>query len=1001
MSTSLFLDTLRQHDLDKFYPTFSTHGINHLQGLAQLSVQDYAQLGITDIGDRRKIFGLIQLLRKEPNPRLNNNTANMVTSASTMTTGLRRPQSYGARPTLVTSMGNNNNNNNNNSINKNDGNSTSPLSPVYSSRLPQLNSPVAMEISSSNLPSRISRPRRPSVIGSLSNNSPTPNKSTLPQPSSTRPIRQRTMSDAGRLDSPIRSSIAQQQRPRADLRRSLYLDQDDSIKSILSDLKDGKSDKDDDSDDEDTSRRYRTSAPLLNAYGVPTVKSRASMGALKYSSSTFTSSPSSTVTTATSILPPSDLNQKIRVCVRKRPLNRKELEKGEKDISPCIGTRTLHINEPKLRLDMSRYIEQHSFTFDDVFDLDTANINVYERTALPLVKYIFDGGKATCFAYGQTGSGKTFTMLDPKHGLYIMAAKDIFSMLRRSENQHLSAWIGLYEIYQGQLYDLLNNRKKLFAREDGKQNVIISGLKEYPIDNVDKLIQVFDYGSQVRSTGSTGANDSSSRSHAVLQVLLKPKKNKKKIHGKLSFIDLAGSERGADRGEADTKTRMEGAEINKSLLALKECIRALDQDKRHTPFRQSKLTQVLKDSFVGNSRTCMIATISPGGTNSEHTLNTLRYADRVKELKGERDRRATMERTGSSESAGLNDTINQQTTYGDEDYEDDDDYTHDDSFGDVDSQDDSDILDEDTYNFGEENIFDVDFPHEQDELIRSNAFATATQKSIPRYATMPTTTPYNHTMRRGSSTSTSRYETDESNELADRRPSLMAPKSYMSNSTNTTTNHQHQKSMPRSSSGMIINDISSNGLPYSTLTNNTINRSPSLTTDTTNNNNNNNYDATSATSSSSHQRRLPISPTSITTPTSARFSFSSTTTTTPSYLDYNDMEDFVKLHRAEIRAVTDYTKRESKLVATISLQLSSNRDINGDDDNDNDDGFSDDDGKKKQQQQQQHLTAAGQYKSNQQFKSYLHSLDSILDEKMASIAALRDRINDTMSLLDG
>lgn len=92
-------------------------------------------------------------------------------------------------------------------------------------------------------------------------------------------------------------------------------------------------------------------------------------------------------------------------------------------------------------------------------------------------------------------------MLDPKQGLYIMAARDIFSMLRKPENQHLSAWIGLYEIYQGQLYDLLNERKKLFAREDGKNNVIISGLKEYPIDNVDKLIQVFDYGSSVRSTG--------------------------------------------------------------------------------------------------------------------------------------------------------------------------------------------------------------------------------------------------------------------------------------------------------------------------------------------------------------------------------------------------------------------------------------------------------------------------------------------------------------------
>lgn len=94
-------------------------------------------------------------------------------------------------------------------------------------------------------------------------------------------------------------------------------------------------------------------------------------------------------------------------------------------------------------------------------------------------------------------------MLDPVNGLYILAARDIFTLLRRPENQHLTAWIGLYEIYQGQLYDLLNERKKLFAREDGKNNVIISGLREYPIDNVDKLIQVFDYGSSVRSTGNS------------------------------------------------------------------------------------------------------------------------------------------------------------------------------------------------------------------------------------------------------------------------------------------------------------------------------------------------------------------------------------------------------------------------------------------------------------------------------------------------------------------
>mmetsp|Transcript_17021 Transcript_17021/g.12186 ORF Transcript_17021/g.12186 Transcript_17021/m.12186 type:complete len:137 (+) Transcript_17021:70-480(+) len=101
----------------------------------------------------------------------------------------------------------------------------------------------------------------------------------------------------------------------------------------------------------------------------------------------------------------------------------------------------------------------------------------------------------------------------------------------------------------------------------------------------------------------------------------------------MSFIDLAGSERGADTMQTKKQTQMDGAEINKSLLALKECIRALDLDKKHTPFRGSKLTQVLKDSFTGNSKTTMIANVSPANSCSEHTLNTLRYADRVKELK--------------------------------------------------------------------------------------------------------------------------------------------------------------------------------------------------------------------------------------------------------------------------------------------------------------------------------------------------------------------------------
>jgi kinesin family member 2/24 len=162
-------------------------------------------------------------------------------------------------------------------------------------------------------------------------------------------------------------------------------------------------------------------------------------------------------------------------------------------------------------------------------------------------------------------------------------------------------------------------------------------------------MNVIDFGLKARTTGVTGANMDSSRSHAILQICLKD--SEENVHGKISFIDLAGSERAVDTIDTNRQTkylnflnqifRIDGAEINKSLLALKECIRALDQDKKHTPFRGSKLTLVLRDSFMGNCKTLMIANISPSLSCSEHTLNTLRYADRVKELRKEKTDRET------------------------------------------------------------------------------------------------------------------------------------------------------------------------------------------------------------------------------------------------------------------------------------------------------------------------------------------------------------------------
>ena len=152
------------------------------------------------------------------------------------------------------------------------------------------------------------------------------------------------------------------------------------------------------------------------------------------------------------------------------------------------------------------------------------------------------------------------------------------------------------------------------------------GLIETQVTTVAELMEIMVKGLGDRTTGVTGANIDSSRSHAVLQINFKEQNGR--VFSKLGFIDLAGSERGADTLDQNRQTRMDGAEINKSLLALKECIRALDMEHRHTPFRGSKLTLVLKDSFIGNCQTLMIANVSPTQSCCEHTLNTLRYADR-------------------------------------------------------------------------------------------------------------------------------------------------------------------------------------------------------------------------------------------------------------------------------------------------------------------------------------------------------------------------------------
>ncbi|XP_037115822.1 kinesin-like protein KIF2A isoform X2 [Syngnathus acus] len=331
---------------------------------------------------------------------------------------------------------------------------------------------------------------------------------------------------------------------------------------------------------------------------------------------------------------------RICVCVRKRPLNRKELTMKDLDVITVPSKDVVMVHEPKQKVDLTRFLENQTFRFDYAFDDATANEMVYRFTARPLVETIFERGMATCFAYGQTGSGKTHTMggdfsgknQDCSKGIYALAARDVFLMLKKPNYKklELQVYATFFEIYSGKVFDLLNRKTKLRVLEDRKQQVQVVGLQEKEVKCTDDVLKLIEVGNSCRTSGQTSANAHSSRSHAVFQIILR---RKGKLHGKFSLIDLAGNERGADTSSSDRQTRLEGAEINKSLLALKECIRALGRNKPHTPFRASKLTQVLRDSFIGeNSRTCMIATISPGMTSCENTLNTLRYANRVKEF---------------------------------------------------------------------------------------------------------------------------------------------------------------------------------------------------------------------------------------------------------------------------------------------------------------------------------------------------------------------------------
>ncbi|KAJ3378337.1 hypothetical protein HDU92_007491, partial [Lobulomyces angularis] len=311
----------------------------------------------------------------------------------------------------------------------------------------------------------------------------------------------------------------------------------------------------------------------------------------------------------------------IVVCVRIRPLNEKETLSQNFDIIQASAGKfpnaRIFLHLPKIKLNLEKTIETNKFNFDQIYTKNESNLDIYN------------------------GSGKTHTIFgdDFNPGIYLLACKEIIK--KNAKMQLLK--VKFFEIYSSKIFDLFQERKKLELLEDSKGNSIVFGLTEVTVKNFKEFKNLVEIGRKSRTTGSTEANSQSSRSHAVFQISL-VEESTNEVKGQFSFCDLAGSEKGSETGNyTSKKSRIEGAEINKSLLALKECIRALYKEKNsssniaegsHIPFRGSKLTQILKDSFIGKkSKTVMIATVGPGSTYAEHTLNTLRYADRVKELK--------------------------------------------------------------------------------------------------------------------------------------------------------------------------------------------------------------------------------------------------------------------------------------------------------------------------------------------------------------------------------
>ncbi|XP_074425986.1 kinesin-like protein KIF27 isoform X1 [Larus michahellis] len=342
----------------------------------------------------------------------------------------------------------------------------------------------------------------------------------------------------------------------------------------------------------------------------------------------------------------------VKVAVRIRPLLSKEvLHNHQVCVRLVPNTQQIIIGKDRV------------FTFDFVFGKNSTQEEVFTVCIKPLLVSLAEGYNATVFAYGQTGSGKTYTIggghiasvAEDEKGIIPRAIQELFQHISENRNIDFHVKVSYIEVYKEELRDLLEletSVKELHIREDEKGNTVIVGAKEFQVECADEVLSLLESGNAARHTGTTQMNEHSSRSHAIFTISICQKqstesqkntdatqdsswKSVQVIASKFHFVDLAGSERVTKTGNTGERFK-ESIQINSGLLALGNVISALGDPKRksvHIPYRDAKITRILKDSLGGNAKTVMITCISPSSSDFDESLNSLKYANRAKNIR--------------------------------------------------------------------------------------------------------------------------------------------------------------------------------------------------------------------------------------------------------------------------------------------------------------------------------------------------------------------------------